>query len=406
MARKSKHCLLVVDDEADLVHSVQDLLRFDYRVLGATRAVDGLKIMEKEQVHIVMTDQRMPEMTGVEFLRRLRESYPDVIRLLFTAYADIKAVTDAINQGSVYRYIAKPFEPQELQAVLRQAVEHYDLVAERKQLLGQLQSKNQELESKNAELRQANDLKKAFIRVASHELRTPLTIVLGLSDLGRQTPGLPPQVGQWLDRIYVGSIRLNERVDLMIKLLMADRFERTLTRKTVALAPLLHTAAADVAAFIEQRKQKLTVAAAPDLGTIFVEEDKIRDCVFQLLVNAIKFTPDGGAIDLSARQLEAGGVEIQVADTGVGIDPASLARVFDPFFTRFDVSRHSSGICEFDRRGLGLGLSVVKAFVEMHGGRVKVESEVNRGSTFTITLPAVTEAAAAALPGGSPPPGP
>jgi signal transduction histidine kinase len=144
-----------------------------------------------------------------------------------------------------------------------------------------------------------------------------------------------------------------------------------------------------VASFIEQRKQKLTVAAA-DLGTIFVEEDKIRDCVFQLLVNAIKFTPDGGAIDLSARRLEEGGVEIQVADTGVGIDPASLARVFDPFFTRFDVSRHSSGICEFDRRGLGLGLSVVKAFVEMHGGQVKVESEVNRGSTFTITLPADT----------------
>src|ERR1041385_3629140 len=104
-----KPCLLVVDDEPDLVQSVQDLLRFDYRVLGATRAADGLKIMATEQVHIVMTDQRMPEMTGVEFLKRLRESHPDIIRLLFTAYADIKAVVDAINQGSVYRYIAKPF---------------------------------------------------------------------------------------------------------------------------------------------------------------------------------------------------------------------------------------------------------------------------------------------------------
>src|SRR5580704_2218821 len=291
MSRKNKHCLLVVDDEADLVHSVQDLLRFDYRVLGATRAVDGLKIMEQEQVHIVMTDQRMPEMTGVEFLRRLRESHPEVIRLLFTAYADIKAVTDAINQGSVYRYITKPFEPQELQAVLKQAVEHVELVAERKKLMAELQEKNRQLESANAELLQANDLKKAFIRVASHELRTPLTIVLGLSDLGRQTPGVPPQVGQWLERIYVGSIRLNERVDLMIKLLMADRFERTLTRKAVPLAPLLQVTAAEITSFIEQRKQKLMVDAPADLGTIFVEEDKIRDCVFQLLVNAIKFTP-------------------------------------------------------------------------------------------------------------------
>src|ERR1700737_681116 len=125
---KSKHCLLGVDDEPDLVPSVQDLLRFEYRVLGATRATEGLKLMEREKVDIVMTDQRMPEMTGVEFLKCLRESYPDTTRLLFTAYADIEAVTDAINQGSVYRYITKPFEPQGLQAVLRQAVEHFDLV--------------------------------------------------------------------------------------------------------------------------------------------------------------------------------------------------------------------------------------------------------------------------------------
>jgi signal transduction histidine kinase len=387
MIPKPKHCLLVVDDEADLVHSVQDLLRFDYRVLGATRAADGLKIMDKEQVHIVMTDQRMPEMTGVEFLRRLRQTHPDVVRLLFTAYADVKAVVDAINQGSVYRYIPKPFDPQELQTVLKQAVEHYELVAQRKELLAELQTKNEQLESANGELRHANEIKKGFIRVASHELRTPLTIVMGLSDLGRQTPGVPQQVSEWLQRIHVASGRLNERVDLMIKLLLADRFERPLARTPTVLADLLLAAAADVSTFIAQRGQKLETDLGGDLGTIWVEEEKIRDCVFQLLVNAIKFTADGGTIRVSAKRLADGGAEIQVSDTGVGIDPASLAHVFDPFFTRFDVSRHASGVCEFDRRGLGLGLSLVKAFVELHGGRVKVDSEVNRGSTFTMTLP-------------------
>ena len=140
--RNGKHCLLVVDDEPDLVYSVQDLLRYDYRVLGATRASEGLKILEREQVHIVMSDQRMPEMTGVEFLKKLRETHPHIVRLLFTAYADLKAVVDAINQGSVYRYITKPWEPQELQVVLRQAAEHYDLLDERKRLLDELQVKN------------------------------------------------------------------------------------------------------------------------------------------------------------------------------------------------------------------------------------------------------------------------
>jgi signal transduction histidine kinase len=387
MKGKRKHCLLVVDDEPDLVHSVMDLLRFDYRVLGATRAAEGLRILEREQVHIVMSDQRMPEMTGVDFLMRLRDSHPEVVRLLFTAYADIKAVIDAINQGSVYRYITKPWEPQELQAVLRQAAEHYELLSERRQLLAELQEKNRQLEAANQDLRQANEMKKAFIKVASHELRTPLTIVLGLSDLARRTEGLEPTMAHWLERIYAGSVRLTERVDLMIKLLLADRFERALARRDVALSPLLRSAADDVATFVKQRRQTLEVDAPPELGTVAVEEDKLRDSVFQLLINAVKFTPDSGSIRLTARRLEDGSAEIRIADSGVGIDADCLPHIFEPFFTRFDVSRHSSGVFEFERRGLGLGLTMAKTFIEMHGGRLRAESTPGKGTTFTITLP-------------------
>src|SRR5881394_3106884 len=130
-----KPCLLVVDDEPDLVQSVKDLLRFDFRVLGATRASEGLRIAREENPQVVMSDQRMPEMTGVEFLACLRDRQPDTVRLLFTAFSDLQAVTDAINQGSVYRYITKPFQADELKAVLKQAVEHYNLQADRKRLL-------------------------------------------------------------------------------------------------------------------------------------------------------------------------------------------------------------------------------------------------------------------------------
>ena len=87
-----RHTLLVVDDEPDVVQSVQDLLRLDYQVLGATRAKDGLRILQEREVHLVMTDQRMPEMTGVEFLSQVRGGHPEAIRLLFTGYADFKAV--------------------------------------------------------------------------------------------------------------------------------------------------------------------------------------------------------------------------------------------------------------------------------------------------------------------------
>jgi signal transduction histidine kinase len=173
----------------------------------------------------------------------------------------------------------------------------------------------------------------------------------------------------------------------MIKLLLANHFERPLNRQEVDLSTLLRTTAADVATFIEQRSQRLELDLPADLGTVNVEGEKIRDSVLQLLCNAVKFTPDGGVVRLSATRLPDGGVQIQVTDTGVGIEEACRPRIFEPFFTRFDVSRHSSGVYEFDRRGLGLGLSVVKAFVEMHGGQVTVQSDVGKGSTFTIMLP-------------------
>src|SRR5437016_6320873 len=191
MARR--HAILVVDDEPDMVQSVQDLLRLDYRVLGATRAQDGLKLLRENEVQIVMTDQRMPGMSGVEFLYRVRGEHPEAIRLLFTGYADIKAVIDAINQGSVYRYITKPWNPDELQTVIREACERHDLLAERQRLLTELKTKNEELEKANA-------LQQAFIEVASHELRTPLTILSGLVGLSLRVQSLGEPLKDWLKR--------------------------------------------------------------------------------------------------------------------------------------------------------------------------------------------------------------
>jgi signal transduction histidine kinase len=383
----AKPCLLVVDDEPDLVQSVQDLLRFEYRVLGATRASEGLKLMQTERVHVVMSDQRMPEMTGVEMLRRIKETHPDTIRLLFTAYSDMAAVIDAINQGSVYRYISKPWEVEDLKATLRQAYDYYRLQEERRVLVKEVQSKNVMLASANAELRRANDIKKAFIKVASHELRTPLTILLGLSEHAVRMTKTMPELHALAERIRQAGFRLSERVDQMVKLLLAEQFERPLQPQDVEAAALIRSATNEINHFVDTRQQQLDVSIPQDLGTLHVEPDKIRDSLVQLLVNAIKFTPDGGAIRLSAARTAEGRLRVAVTDTGMGIAPEDLPRIFDPFFTGFDVSRHSSGTFEYDKRGLGLGLSMTKAFVEMHGGKLTVVSTLAKGTTFTMDLP-------------------
>src|SRR5665213_424462 len=384
----NRHTILVVDDEPDVVKSVQDLLRLEYKVLGATRARQAMDIMRNDEVHVVMTDQRMPEITGVEFLRQIRGDYPEAIRLLFTGYADIRAVIDAINQGNVYRYITKPWDPEELETIIRQAVERYDLLVERRKLMENLQVSNDELARTNDELKRANELKRAFIQVASHELRTPLTILLGLEQLALQQMIDPHPIRPLLVRMDSAGKRLQRIMDQLVKMLNAGNFDRGLDRKPADMAALLNDAAEDVRPFTNLRRQTLTVDVPGDLGTMDVEASKIRDTVSHLLLNAVKFTPDGGAVTLSAKKGDGGGVEIRVADTGGGIDESCQTRLFEPFFTGFDVSHHSSGHYEFGRRGLGLGLSVVRAIVDMYGGTITCQIEVCNASTFTVTLPA------------------
>ena len=383
---KRRHTVLVVDDESDVVASVKDLLRLDYKVLGATRAADGLAMLEREPVHVVMTDQRMPETTGVELLAKVRATHPDAMRLLFTGYADIRAVVDAINRGSVYRYITKPWDPDELMAIIREACDRYDLLAERKELMLELQSKNAALEVANADLKRADELKSAFIRVASHELRTPLTILMGMSDLAARQGGASEPLASWIKRINAAGLRLKYLIDQLVAMLAAQQFERKPDVRPTDLGLLLNTAIEDVRPFAEVRRQQLRIELPDQPGTIDVDEQKIRDSVNHLLLNAIKFTPDGGTITVRARRAD-GDAFIEVSDTGMGIEASALNHVFDRFFTEFDVSHHSSGHFEFGKKGLGLGLSVVKAFVEMHGGTVKVSSELGKGTTFTICLP-------------------
>lgn len=126
MAQTPRHCLLVVDDEPDVCDSVHDLLRKEFRVLKATNARDGCRLIQEEEVHIIMTDQRMPQVTGVELLEKVRVRNPRAIRMLFTGYADLDSIIAAINQGHIYQFLKKPWRPEELLEAVRQAAAEYD----------------------------------------------------------------------------------------------------------------------------------------------------------------------------------------------------------------------------------------------------------------------------------------
>ena len=180
-----RHTLLVVDDEVDVLESLRHQFHRTYRVLTVRLGPEAIEILENDDVELILTDQRMPGMSGDVFLRQARQLKPDAIRMLFTGYADIQAVINAVNEGHIFRYILKPWDTVELEGIIRQGVEQYDLLAERRRLIAELQAANAQLVEANDELARAGQLKTAFIEVASHEFNTPITLVLGLTELLR-----------------------------------------------------------------------------------------------------------------------------------------------------------------------------------------------------------------------------
>ena len=149
----SKRPILVVDDEPDILHSLKGLLRRDFEVHTANSGAEAIEVLQRHVVHVVMTDQRMPQMTGVEFLRHVKNEHPEAIRVIFTGYADVQAVIDAVNQGNVFRYVAKPWNPDELIEALREAGEVYDRIGERERLLADLREHEQRCVAFDDELR-------------------------------------------------------------------------------------------------------------------------------------------------------------------------------------------------------------------------------------------------------------
>lgn len=149
----SKHTILIVDDEPNILKSLKRLMvDADHKLLAAESGEAGLDLLANNEVHLVLSDYRMPGMNGVEFLCKVKEKYPSTMRLILSGFADAAAVVDAINDGHVYKFMPKPWDDQEFLTTVKRALEQYDLQMENKELYKQLQTRNQSLEEMMANL--------------------------------------------------------------------------------------------------------------------------------------------------------------------------------------------------------------------------------------------------------------
>jgi signal transduction histidine kinase len=374
MSEERRHTLLLVDDEIDALEPMSMLLEDDYRVLTAGSGAQALERLEREKVDIVIADQRMPGMTGVELLARVRELYPDVVRLILTAYTDFEAMLEAINAGRVYRYIIKPWDPDDMRVTIRQALQFRDLVLTKGRLDAEIAEAHSDLAERTRKLEEAQETiiqqeKLAavgrFAAEMTHEINNHLQVILGVN-MERDIYGPEEQR------------RIIEQQARMLHLITQDIRDFSLGASLPFVPQEVDPVqiCEEVVRTCEHHptfRDNTVIFEHVGTGRFMLDARQFKHLLFNLLKNAAHASPPGRSVQINLEMDEE--MKVMVVDRGAGIADEHKERIFEPFFT-------TSG-----SKGTGLGLSICQRVVQMHDGAMEVEDTPGGGATFVVTLP-------------------
>ncbi len=381
--------LLVIDDEPDVTQSLRRQFRRDYSVHLAGSAQEGFEIMARVPIQVIISDQRMPGMSGSEFFDRAKHDYPDAIRLLLTGYADLDAVIQAINDGNIFRYITKPWDPAELDTIVDQAFVHHDLIMENRLLIERLRVANQTLEERveertrelreaNAQLEQVNKVKDRVLGVVAHDLRGPLGSSRMCMELARETEEAEER-DELLRETTETIGKMQDLVNDLLDSTVIDSGKLVLNREATDVREFLDRVRRLNQRFVDQKKLRLRIEIEEGLRSVKIDARRMEQVLDNLLNNACKFSPGGTTITLAVRG-EGDETVFSVADEGPGISKEEQETIFHEFAqTRV---RATGG-----EKGLGLGLAICKKIVELHGGRISLRSEPGEGTVFLVRIP-------------------
>lgn len=249
---------------------------------------------------------------------------------------------------------------------------------------------------------EAERLKNEFVSIVSHELRTPLTSILGYTELLLNREFGPEERRQFISTVYMEAGRLSQLVEDLLNFSRLEAGKVKLNQWVTSLHGIVAELTTQLHTQLE--RHRLVFDVAPVLPPVFIDRDKVKQIIFNLLTNAIKYSPQGKEIILEMREAQTGDlpgdhppgrfVLVAVHDEGIGIAPEDLSRIWERFYRVDNTNTRRIG-------GTGLGLSISRALVELHGGRIWAESELGQGSSFFFTLPVATEATAGKKPGAT-----
>jgi signal transduction histidine kinase len=352
MRTAPRPALLVVDDEPEHCQLLEVILRRDYDVHATQSPIQALEIAANVPLAAALVDYRMPGMVGTDLLAKLAEIQPECVRFLVTAYGDSSVLGKAINEARVYRYIAKPVDPEQLRLDLRRAIEHRQA---------------------RLELQRAHGMAIVGSLVASviHDLRNYMVVLRTAPDLLEDSEDeLVLEIADRLRKVE-GSIS-----DLVAELLAIARGQApTYVRTPQSLAEIAESAVSLLRHDPDLGARTLLLEVDPDLPEQSLSRSRCDRLIGNLLRNAREATGAEGTIACRIRSTDAG-IELTVEDNGEGIGPDQLDRIFDPTFT----TKSASG-------GSGFGLAICAKVMEGHGGTLRCESQPGGPTRFIATFP-------------------
>ncbi len=368
--------LLADDEPADLRAAAAVLEADGHAVTLASNGAAAARLASEKPFDVVVTDLVMPGANGLEVIRAARRADPEAICIAMTSFGSADSAIDALNFGA-YSYLLKPCDA----AALRHAVTKG---LEKQKLARELRQRNAELErrlSEMADLREVDRLKSAFLAHVSHDLKAPLTSIEGFLTLmsPEAVASLPLEERGYLEGIRAAAAHMEYLITQLVEAAQLTSGQVRLDLKPVNVPETIEEAA--VVALGSARQSGLNLTTRSGFGpepVLRADRGRLLQILGNLLGNAVKFTPEGGSITLWARP-EGSEAHFCVEDTGVGIAPEHHARIFEKFY-RVDPSLTAV-------KGLGLGLRIAKDLVDLHRGRLWVESAPGKGSRFHFTLP-------------------
>jgi len=368
--------ILVVDDEPGIRAGVERILRnfkvdfpfmdemYDFAVLEAETGERGIEIIESEKPDIVLLDNKLPGIQGVEVLEYVRGKKYDIVVVMITSYASLELAVKATHDGA-YDFIPKPFTPQELKSSLEN-------------ISKQLYLKRMTRKMKN----EGKQVRFQFLSVLSHELKAPLNAVEGYLGIMKERQ-LGPNFDDYNEVIDRSLKRLSGMRSLIMDLLDLTKIESGKANQKIEHCDLVNIARGSIDIMMPYAIQKDVEISlnAPEKMMKYVDPDEIEIIFNNLISNAIKYNKDGGTVEIDIYEdTSAKKTTLCVSDTGIGIKEEDKERLFGDF-VRIKTAETKN------IAGSGLGLSIVKKIVELNKGEITVGSVPDKGSVFTVILP-------------------